>query len=257
MIDTSKALAEPGVLAVVTYQDVPTWTQGIFAWGQEVAGVVAEDYFTAVRACQLIDVTYETGTLVWDVESALQASSPLAIPGGNAQTGTNVGNPSQVTRGDVEAGFAACRCNITREQPWTTTYAHNMLEPHGAVAWWIGPDVYVWYCSQDVHSGKNSIVNSLGMPANRVHGYTHGTGGGHGDKTGYRAGRAGGHHVAEGKWTTRSQVVAQRNVHNTIATRQFETKQSIKVGAKNDGTLVAYDVPPTPTPAAAASSRWP
>ena len=240
MIDVTKALAEPGVKAVVTYEDVPTWTQGIFTWGQEVAGVVADDWFTAVRACALIDVTYETAPTVWDVEAAIKPDSPLAIPGGNAQTGTNVGAPANVTRGDVTAGFASADVTITREQPWTTTYAHNMLEPHGCTAWWIGEDGYFWFGSQDVHSGKNAVVNALGLPANKIHAYTHGTGGGHGDKTGaplapaalIMSKKVGGAPV---------QVVASRNIHNTIATRQFDTKQTIKLGAKKDGTLVAWD----------------
>ena len=240
MIDATKALALPGVRAVVTYVDVPTWTQGIFQWGQEVAGVVADDYFTAVRACQLIDVTYETADTVWDVEAAMKSGSPLAIPGGNATTGTNVGPATTVTRGDITAGFAAADVTITREQPWTVTYQHNMLEPHGCVAWWIGDDAYFWFGSQDVHSGKNAVVNATGLPANKIHAYTHGTGGGHGDKTGspaatpaiYMSQKVGGIPV---------QLVEQRNVNMTVNTRQFDTKQSIKVGAKTDGTIVAYD----------------
>jgi xanthine dehydrogenase YagR molybdenum-binding subunit len=240
MIDTTAALAEPGVKAVVTYVDVPTWTQGIFQWGQEVAGVVADDWFTAVRACQLITVTYEAAPTVWDVEAAILPTSPLAIPGGNATTGTNVGPASNVTRGDVTAGFAASDVTITRNQPWTTTYGHNMLEPHGTTAWWIGDDAYFWTGSQDIHSGKNAVVNALGLPANKIHAYTHGTGGGHGDKTGaplatpavVMSQKVGGYPV---------QVVCTRNVNNTTQTRQFDTKQTIQLGAKKDGTLVSWD----------------
>ena len=240
MIDTTKALAEPGVKAVVTYVDVPTWTQGIFQWGQEVAGVVADDWFTAVRACQLIDVTYETATTVWDVEAAIQPSSPLAIPGGNATTGTNVSAATNVTRGDVDAGFAASDVVITRNQPWTTTYGHNMLEPHGTTAWWIGDDAYFWTGSQDIHSGKNAVVNALGLPANKIHAYTHGTGGGHGDKTGAPA-AVPAVIMSQKVNGTPVQVVETRNVNNTVNTRQFDTKQTIKLGAKNDGTIMAWD----------------
>ena len=240
MIDTKAALAEPGVRAVVTYMDVPTWTQGIFQWGQEVAGVVADDWHTAVRACALINVTYETAPTVWDVEAAMLPTSPLAIPGGNATTGTNVSAASNVTRGDVTAGFADSDVVITREQPWTTTYGHNMLEPHGATAWWIGDDAYAWYCTQDVHSGKNAIVNALGLPANKIHGYTHGTGGGHGDKTG-ASGAVPALIMSKMVGGAPVQIVESRNVNNTINSRQFDAKQSIKLGAKKDGTLVAYD----------------
>ena len=240
MIDVSKALALPGVKAVVTYKDVPTWTQSIVHWGQEVAAVAADDYYTAVRACQLIDITYETATLVWDVEAAMQPGSPLAIPGGNATTGTNVSPATTVTRGDVTAGFAACDVTITREQPWTTTYQHNLLEPQGSVAWWIGDNLYFWVPTQDIHSGKNAMVNAFGLPANRVHAYTHGTGGGHGDKTGAVAAPAA---IALSKKCNGNpvQLVEQRNVVMTANTRQYDSKLSIKMGAKSDGTILAWD----------------
>ena len=240
MIDVSKALALPGVKAVVTYKDVPTWTQNIVYWGQEVAAVAADDYYTAVRACQLIDITYETGTLVWDVEAAMLPGAPLAIPGGNASTGTNVSPATTVTRGDITAGFASADVTITREQPWTTTYQHNLLEPQGCVAWWINDNVYFWVCSQDIHSGKNAMVNAFGLPANKVHAYTHGTGGGHGDKTGAAPAPPA---IALSKKCDGApvQVVYQRNVVMTAFTRQYDTKQSIKLGAKNDGTIVAWD----------------
>jgi len=237
LIDTSKALAEPGVKAVVTYKDVPTWTQGIFYWGQPVAGVVADDWFTAIRAASLITVQYDVAATVFDPDAAAQPGSPLSGGAPNSNTST----PSVVTRGDVNAGFTQSDVVVQADLPWTTTYQHNMLEPHGTVAWWVGDDLYFWTGSQDIHSGKNAVVNSLGIAANKVHAFTHGTGGGHGDKTGAPCGvpaavmskKVGGAAV---------QVVETRPVNMTTNTRQFDAKASIKMGAKNDGTLVACDV---------------
>ena len=77
-IDASKALAEPGVRAVITYEDCPVWSQTIQQWGQEVAGVVADDWYTAVRATTLIDVTYDVSPTVFDPDDAMKADSPLA-----------------------------------------------------------------------------------------------------------------------------------------------------------------------------------
>ena len=240
LIDATRALAEPGVKAVVTYEDVPSWSQLITQWGQEVAGVVADDYFTAIRACQLIDITYEAEPMVFDPDEAINPSSPLAVPGGNAQTGTNVGAPSIVIRGDPDAAYAVAPVKITREQPWTSRFPCNTFEPHGCVAWWVGQDVYVWLNTQDVHSSKNSLVNSLGLHANRVHCYTHCNGGGLDDR-GFLAiipavmmsAKVGGFPV---------QLAFQRNVVVTAGLNQFGTRQSIKIGAKTDGTLLAYDV---------------
>ena len=241
MIDVTRALKEPGVRDVVTYSDVPTWTQLITQWGQEVAGVVADDYFTAVRACQLINITYETMPAVIDPDEAINPSSPLAVPGGSPTTGTNVGPPSNITRGDVNKAFASAPVIVSHEQPWTSRYPCNTFEPHGCVASWIGDDAYIWFPSTDVHSGKNAVVNGLGIPGNRVHAFSRGTGGGLDDKSGIPAGvpalvmsrLLGGVPV---------QLVEQRNVVVSANSNQFGTRQSIKVGAQADGTLLALDI---------------
>ena len=79
-VDASKALAEPGVRAVITWEDCPAWSQSILQWGQEVAGVVADDWYTAVRATELIDVTYDVSPTVFDPDEAMKPGSPLAGP---------------------------------------------------------------------------------------------------------------------------------------------------------------------------------
>lgn len=76
-VDATEALKEPGVKAVVTYKEVPGWTQDIFQWGQEVAGVIADNWYTAVRATQLVKVEYEVGVGVFDPDEAAKSGAPL------------------------------------------------------------------------------------------------------------------------------------------------------------------------------------
>src|ERR1700710_3339384 len=87
-IDTSRALAHPGVAAVVTAQDLETlglaWmptisydTQAVLAGaqgcfhGQEVACVIATDEYAARDALQLIDVDYEPLPAIVNARKAL------------------------------------------------------------------------------------------------------------------------------------------------------------------------------------------
>jgi len=247
MIDATRALAEPGVLAVIDYRDIPnTWTQGIFSYGQEVAGVVADNPFTALRAANMIQVTYDVAPLVWDVEDAIANSNNLAIPGGNTTTGTNVAAPTiSPSRGNLETGFASAEVTINRDfddMGWTTTYCHNMLEPHSGIAWWIGDNLYGWVPSQNIHSAKNAVVNALVLPANKVHIHTHGTGGGHGDKTGMGTAVVPAAALSRKVGGAPVQIVETRKLHTTLNSRQFDTKQSYKVGARKDGTIVAWDM---------------
>jgi CO/xanthine dehydrogenase Mo-binding subunit len=82
-IDATQALAYPGVKAVITYKECPVWSWVINQWGQEVAGVVAIDAATAVRAAQLIKVTYDIAKAVIDPDEALKPNAALTgvIPG--------------------------------------------------------------------------------------------------------------------------------------------------------------------------------
>ncbi|MDD4793712.1 MAG: molybdopterin-dependent oxidoreductase, partial [Dehalococcoidales bacterium] len=235
-INADAALAEPGVRAVVTYEDVPNWTEGIFKWGQEVAGVIADDPYIAERACDLIEVEYEERPGVFDTDEAMQAGAPLS----GIRPDTNYYTATDLTRGDPDGAIASAPVQLETIQGYSTTYQHATLEPHQSVAWWVGEDLYVWIPSQHIHGAKNAVVNAFGMPANKVHLFTHFTGCGHGDKTGEN--------------TAIVSAAMSRKVNgapvNLIKTRQksmlthswmFPIKSTIKWGATQDGKILGVD----------------
>src|SRR5277367_2787796 len=93
-INTEKAKALPGVLAVITGEDLakanlawmPTLSydkQMVLATGkvlfqsQEVAFVVAEDRYTAADAAELVEVEYEELPVLVDPHKAMDADAPL------------------------------------------------------------------------------------------------------------------------------------------------------------------------------------
>jgi CO/xanthine dehydrogenase Mo-binding subunit len=235
-VDATKALAEPGVKAVITYKDCPFWTQAIYQWGQEVAGVVADDWYTAVRATTLIDVTYDVSPTVFDPDEAMKTSSPLAGPRPDA----NMQATTTLKRGDINTGFQQADITLDTTQPWTVTYQHNCLEMHQSVAWWIADDLYIWGPSQNAFSAKNAVVNTMGMPSNKVHFFTHGTGGALGDKTGNPSG---GPAAVMSKAAGGKAVYLLYSRHDNMLfnTRMFSVRSTIKLGAKKDGTLTAVD----------------
>src|SRR5919201_5443232 len=96
-IDASKALALPGVVAVVTGKDLeaaglhwmPTLmsdtqmvlpTDHVVYQSQEVAVVVAEERYIAADAIQLVEVEYEPLPPVIDPKAALEPDAPLVRP---------------------------------------------------------------------------------------------------------------------------------------------------------------------------------
>jgi CO/xanthine dehydrogenase Mo-binding subunit len=235
-VDATKALAEPGVKAVITYKDCPAWTQGIFQWGQEVAGVVADDWYTALRALALVDVQYDVQTTVFDPDEAIKAGAALS----GVRPDTNMAAVTTVKRGDVAAAMKTADVTLDTTMPWTTTYQHNCLETHQAVAWWFNDEVYIWGPSQNPFSVRSSVVNFLNMPTNKVHFFSHFTGGALGDKTSCPA-------AAPAACMSRAvggapvHLMYSRKENMLYNTRMFSLRSAIKFGAMKDGTIVAAD----------------
>jgi len=238
MIDATKALALPGVKAVVTYKNVPTWSPTILFWGQPVLGVVADDWYTAVRATNLITITYDVAPGIFDADAGFQTNAPLS--GVYATTNLTPVPAGTFNRGDVNgaSGFAAAEVTLDTSAPWTNQHVHNVLEPRNAVAWWINDNVYIWCGSANPFAFKNTVVNAFAMPANKVHFFSHGTGGSLGDRlstpecvpVAAMSKAVGGYPV---------HVIYTRKETILMNIRQNQAKGTIKWGAKKDGTIVA------------------
>ena len=132
-IDTSRALAHPGVAAVVTAKDLETlglaWmptisydTQAVLAGdkvrfqGQEVAFVIAVDEYTANDALSLIDVEYDPLPPVVNARKALDPDAPL-IRDDKAGQRDNLASPTWEA-GDEAAtdrAFAEADTIVTRD----------------------------------------------------------------------------------------------------------------------------------------------
>ena len=87
-IDKSKAEALKGVMAVVTWEDIPDWRGGtprnvrvldkkVRYVGDAVALVAATTEQVAEEALKLIEVEYEVLPAVFDIDSALMPDAPL------------------------------------------------------------------------------------------------------------------------------------------------------------------------------------
>jgi xanthine dehydrogenase molybdenum-binding subunit len=143
-IDISRALAHPGVAAVVTAADVPgerwyglieqDWP-GLVAEGEEVrcvgdvlAAVAAVDRHTARAAAALVDVDYEALPAVLDPDAALAPGAPRVNP-----RHENLLSRSRIRRGDVDAALSAS-AHVVSGTWQTQRIEHLYLEPESALA---------------------------------------------------------------------------------------------------------------------------
>ena len=152
-IDTSQALAIPGVHAVVTgadlpktkigrrMVDMPVLAQGVVRFvGEKVAAVAAVDQETADEALLLIDVEYEELTPVFDAEEAMAPDAPVLHPDmesylGLPQPPSGINNAfAHITweKGDIEQGFR--ESDLVFEHTFNAQLMHQAyIEPHACL----------------------------------------------------------------------------------------------------------------------------
>jgi putative selenate reductase molybdopterin-binding subunit len=158
-IDKTAALAVPGVLAVLTYEDAPdrlfSTARHEKIWmdpddtrvlddvvrfvGQKVAAVVAETEAAAEEGCRHLKVDYDILPAVIDPARAIAPGAPILHLGKTPEqrvfgAARNVVAESHGEYGDVATALATSA--VTYEGTFTTQRVqHAALETHGGLAW--------------------------------------------------------------------------------------------------------------------------
>jgi len=191
-IDTTRAGAHPGVVAIATASDVPgERVQGLLTrdWRQLVAEgettsyvgdvlavVAAETRRAAREAAALVDVEYEVLDPVTDPFEALADGAP------RLHTDGNVLSVSRVQRGDVDAALAEA-AHVVTETFRTQAIEHAFLEPESSFALPDGDGgLRVYSQGQGVWEDRRQIASFLGVEDDRVHVTQVSTGGAFGAK---------------------------------------------------------------------------
>ena len=175
-IDPSAALALPGVLAVLTADDVPHNKVGHLQqdWdvmiakgditrcvGDAICLVVAENGTVLKQAKELVKVDYEPLEPVRTIQEARAADAPILHPGGN------LCQQRHVTRGDARAALAQSKYVVT--QSYRTPFTeHAFLEPECAVAFPYKDGVKVYTSDQGVYDTRKEISIMLGWEPERI-----------------------------------------------------------------------------------------
>ncbi len=187
-IDTARARALPGVLAVLTAQDVPDVLVGrrmfdmpllardrVRFVGEKVAVVAALDPDIAEEALALIDVQYEDLPAVFDQLEAVRPGAPVVHEDPGAYEGApaerphpNVQSVLRFKLGDVDAGFR--EADRVFEHTFRTQLAHHgYIEPHaGVVAIDAEGRVQVWASNKMPYRLKELLSHALRLPKERI-----------------------------------------------------------------------------------------
>ncbi len=176
-IDTSAALAHPGVVAVLTADDVPYNAYGLIDAdqpvlagdvvrfeGDKVALVAAETKDAAVAGAKLVRVEYEDLPAVTDPRAALAPDAPLV----HEELGSNLLLHIPIRKGDVASAFAAA--DVVLEGEFSTSWQeHAFLQPESGVAYFddLGR-VVVETAGQWLHEDRRQIAAMLRLPEDQV-----------------------------------------------------------------------------------------
>jgi CO/xanthine dehydrogenase Mo-binding subunit len=175
-IDTSRALAHPGVVAVLTAGDVPYNRYGLIDPDQEVlcservrytgdrvALVVAESADAAAAAAQLVEVAFTDLAVVTGPLEALERGAALVHP----DRGTNVLLHQKIRKGDVERAFDDA--DVVLSGTFTTSWQeHAYLQPDAGIAYYEGETLVVETAGQWLHEDLRQIAAMLRLDESAV-----------------------------------------------------------------------------------------
>jgi xanthine dehydrogenase molybdenum-binding subunit len=272
-IDASKALALPGVHAVVTGQDLPVaadreveagetslnymhLSDNVLAGkkalykGHAVAAVAADSVHIAEEALALIEVDYEVLTPVLDGREAMKADATLIHseqttkalafrfdPGTDTGVKSNVAGRSVLKLGDIDAGFKEADVIVERE--FSTSWVHQgYIEAQNATALWNSDGTLtVWNSSQGTFNQRQLLAEILKQPVSMIKMVPQEIGGGFGGKIPV---------YLEVPAAMLSKKTGRPVKINMTRTEVFEgtgpasgTESRVKMGATKDGKITA------------------
>ncbi len=179
-IDTKAAQAAPGVLTILTHQNVPEVKEAkggqmkgirseernplsddeVHYAGQYVALAVAETIEQARYAASLVQVSYAPAEPLLNMEEAEEkAKKPKK----------NNNEHVQLKKGDVDAALSNQAFVRLEQTYYTPTETHNPIEMSGTIAQWDGDKkLTVWDATQFVKGVQNLLAESFELEVDDV-----------------------------------------------------------------------------------------
>lgn len=264
-IDASRAEAIPGVIAIMTGQNLPSddpyyghalrdrpvlAIDRVRFVGEPVAAVAAEDPGIADLAITLIDVEYEELPAAVTIDQALASDAPRLHDTVNLRAGLFHGlgeirlEPGNVcyhhafARGDVAEIFANADVVVEGEYSFPAVFQYA-LEPHTTIAQWTGADdLTVWSSCQHPFLVRAELAALFGLPVGAVRVIVPYLGGGFGSKS----------YTKMEPITSSLARVAGRPVRiansvdeSMVTTRRHGMKAWMRTAATADGRLLARE----------------
>jgi xanthine dehydrogenase YagR molybdenum-binding subunit len=247
-LDVAAAKAHAGVVEVMTPANKPTLAQDpdektnpfmfrldllqsdrVRYANQPIAVVIAETLEAATEGAALLSPRYEADP----PRVGLDATESF-VP-----SGVGIGTPPEVHRGDVGAGLAAASKQIEATYETAPQY-HNAMEPHAVVAAWDGDTLSVDTPSQGLVMAQGRLAGLFGISPDKIHIRSPFLGGGFGSKGVISGPQVLGVLAARMVGRPVKLVLRREQMFGPVGHRA-PTRQTLRMGADNDGKLTALD----------------
>ncbi|MGA7999913.1 MAG: xanthine dehydrogenase family protein molybdopterin-binding subunit [Bradyrhizobium sp.] len=247
-LDVAAAKSHPGVVEVMTTANRPALAEDPDAKtnpfmfrldllqndrvryaNQPIAVVIAETLEAATEGAALLSPRYD----------ALPARVGLDAGEAFVPPAVGVGNPSEMRRGDVEAGLSAAskRIDATYETP---TQYHNAMEPHAIVAAWDGDNLSIDTPSQGMAMAQGRLAGIFGISPDKIHIRSPFLGGGFGSKGLIKGPQVLGILAARLVGRPVKLVLRREQMYGPVGHRSA-SRQRLRIGLDGDGLLTAID----------------
>ena len=209
-VDTSRALAMPGVIDILTADEVPArdgpreacLTNEPLYEGEPILAVAAVDEETAAAAIEAIEIDFEPLPFVIDPLESLRPGGPNAYVEGNQYgedgwsrfewtaadfEAIDAGRmpdpqcPVEWTKGDPAAAFAESAL-VLEETIVHQSLTHHPMEPRSNMAYWDGDHLYAFVSTQSTQQTKFALAGALDMDPEDITFVAEYCGGGFGSK---------------------------------------------------------------------------
>jgi xanthine dehydrogenase YagR molybdenum-binding subunit len=247
-LDVAAAKAHPGVVEVITPTNRPPLAQDpdersdLFTFrldllqsdrvryaNQPIAIVIAETLEAATEGAALLSPRYEIEPARVGLDAA-ESFVPAAV---------GPGFPAQMHRGDVEAGLAAATRKISATYETPAQY-HNPMEAHAIVAAWDGDRLSVDTPTQGLAIAQGRLAGLFGISPENIHIRSPFLGGGFGCKGLVSGPQVLGVIAARVVGKPVKLVLRREQMYGPVGHRA-PTRQTLRLGADQDGKLIAID----------------
>lgn len=263
-VDTSEAFRIPGVVAVLTSDDLPrvcftkagqgypepspydtfVLDRRVRYVGDPVAIVAAETEKAAIAAVKAVKVEYEQLKAVLSMDDAMEPSSPTIHPeeeaSGIFNAEKNIASHFEMEIGETDRLLKECDVTISKTYH-ANTQLHGMLEPHISRSYLDQNNRLVIVSSTQVPFHVRRILSRiLNMPISSIRVIKPRIGGGFGGKQALHTEQ----YVAAVTLATRrpARLLFTREEVSMATNIRHEMKYEVKIGASRDGSIRAISM---------------